>query len=219
MMAHNQSHKTDSRKPYVRIVTDKRREQNRKAQKAYRDRLKKKLEVLEEQAASALPRTSDSDSQYDILPTTEICIDDDDDDIASDEDSAQFTSRTDATLAAARSNPRIINLADAFAAAGDLPINQGSLHALQFQVAPTPEPEPDHSCEHINDGYGDMWMGEIWSMPKKSDLPHKQYPSPPGSKQGSRSSMTLTPRRTSSGVASPRSTLCKPLCQPHAPHW
>ena len=49
-----------AKKPYVRIVTDKRREQNRRAQKAYRERLKKKLEVLEEQAA-ALPRADESE--------------------------------------------------------------------------------------------------------------------------------------------------------------
>lgn len=36
------------RKPYVRVITDKRREQNRRSQKAYRERQKKRLEGLEE---------------------------------------------------------------------------------------------------------------------------------------------------------------------------
>ena len=62
---------TISRKPYVRIVTDKRREQNRRAQKAYRERLKKKLEDLEEQAAGngAVPvsRPNDVDGDGDSM--------------------------------------------------------------------------------------------------------------------------------------------------------
>ena len=36
------------RKAYVRVLTEKRREQNRKSQKAYRDRMKRRLEDLEE---------------------------------------------------------------------------------------------------------------------------------------------------------------------------
>jgi len=36
------------RKSYVRVITDKRREQNRRSQKAYRERQKKRLEGLEE---------------------------------------------------------------------------------------------------------------------------------------------------------------------------
>ena len=42
---------THAKKSHVRLITDKRREQNRKAQKVYRDKLKRKLEDLEEQVA------------------------------------------------------------------------------------------------------------------------------------------------------------------------
>ncbi|ETN40428.1 uncharacterized protein HMPREF1541_04705 [Cyphellophora europaea CBS 101466] len=40
------------KKPYVRVMTDRRREQNRRAQKVYREKQKKRLEVLEDQVAS-----------------------------------------------------------------------------------------------------------------------------------------------------------------------
>ena len=58
----NHGEEANSKKPYVRVMTDKRREQNRRAQKSYREKLKRKLEDLEEQVASTSAR-QDEQSQ------------------------------------------------------------------------------------------------------------------------------------------------------------
>lgn len=182
--------KTNAKKPYVRIVTDKRREQNRRAQKAYRERLKKKLEVLEEQAASILPRASTEDSDSgDCVEAIPIHVGGDGD----AEDAGQLPispTRTSSSLDSRPDSTRRINLADAFAAAGDLPFGQGSLPGISFQVAPetpTPEPELVGCAEHNHDNYGDMDMRQIWSAPVTT----KSHPSPPASLRSSTSSMTL----------------------------
>ena len=51
------TYKIGARKPYVRAITDKRREQNRRSQKAYRERMKKRLEGLEELEEQVKTRT------------------------------------------------------------------------------------------------------------------------------------------------------------------
>ncbi|KIW70728.1 hypothetical protein PV04_02969 [Phialophora macrospora] len=212
-MANDQGIKPGSRKAYVRRVTDKRREQNRRAQKAYRERLKKKLEALEEQAASALPHAAALPDQSLRVPSTEIHperhVGLEDDSPASSPTEIPPTITTTTT----RPQSSFINLADAFVAAGDLPIGQGLLPGIQFQVAPeTPTAEQDEEgvVEHTHDDYGDIWMGPIWAMPTTTDPSHRGYPTPAGSLQGSRSLITLTPHRTSSGFPSPRSTVADP---------
>jgi hypothetical protein len=207
-MANDQGVKTGSRKAYVRRVTDKRREQNRRAQKAYREKLKKKLEVLEEQAASALPHAAALPDQFLAVPSTEIHPEQ-----VVDLDDHPPAFSTEITPTTTRPHSSFINLADAFVAAGDLPFGQGSLPGIQFQVAPeTPPPELDSQAvvEHTHDDYGDIWMGPIWPMPTRTGSSHKGYPTPAGSLQGSRSLITLTPHRTSSGFPSPRSTVADP---------
>ncbi|ETI23773.1 hypothetical protein G647_05579 [Cladophialophora carrionii CBS 160.54] len=209
-MANNQGATTRTRKAYVRKVTDKRREQNRRAQKAYRERLKKKLEDLEGQAASGLPQTDAAalSDRFLTVPSTGIYaegdVDRDDDSPASPPEVPPTDTRLDS---------RVINIADAFVAAGDLPFGQGSLSGIQFQVAPeTPTPEPDSEMvvEHTHADYGDIWMAPIWAMPTKSASPLKRYPTPPGSLQGSRSFITLTSHQPSSGFPSPRSAMADP---------
>ncbi|EXJ62365.1 hypothetical protein A1O7_02799 [Cladophialophora yegresii CBS 114405] len=209
-MANDQAATTRSRKAYVRKVTDKRREQNRRAQKAYRERLKKKLEVLEGQTATAPPQ-ADAAALPDrtvTVPSTEIYAEGD-----VDLDDESPASPPEVLPTETRLDSRVINLADAFVAAGDLPFGQGSLPGIQFQVAPetpTPGSHAEAVVEHTHDDYGDIWMAPIWAMPTKPDLPRKPYPTPPGSLQGSKSFITLTSHRTSSGFPSPRSAIADP---------
>ena len=210
--------KTTSRKPYVRIVTDKRREQNRRAQKTYRDRLKKKLEVLEEQAAATLilPDANDDDPD-ELLDDGSVSATDVRVDVDVANGGGGYAGRVSPTFietqflsGTARSmrNPKMINLADAFAAAGDLPFGQGSPPGIQFQVAPpTPEPEVDEVVRHTHDDYGDIDMRTIWAYPAR----RQQYPTPSGPLQGSKSSLILTPRRSPGEFPPPlRSTIADP---------
>jgi hypothetical protein len=200
------SHSTEKgpRKPYVRVVTDKRREQNRKAQKAYRERLKKKLEDLEEQAAAVAPRVDElnsadsaSDSHLEDDAEAEAQRSNQRNRINSPPDSESRSTRNapDTSYTTSRS----INLADAFAAAGDLPFGQGLIPSIQFQVARTPEPsEPEFhaDCFHGALGdFGDVDMHQIWAVPESRHAANPKYPSPPQSTTGSRTSMVLTPRR------------------------
>lgn len=143
----------DGRRPYVRIVTDKRREQNRRAQKAYRDRQRKKLDGLEGQAAIAQPSVSKS------VDVTNVDLDGSD-------------SLHQNTRAPTQSRPSIINLADAFSAAGDLPIGQASDLEFSIRLGPggqIPQPEVDE-CLHEDD-YGDLDLRQIWES-KTTDQSH-----------------------------------------------
>ena len=217
--------KSAPRKPYVRILTDKRREQNRRAQKAYRERLKKKLEALEEHAASTLVLGPEDD------------VDDVDDEIEIDSDglggnagdgrtetvvdaistrstptSGGSAGRTispativnlssAATTTPSAPYPKVINLADAFAAAGDLPFTHGSaLPGIQFHMGqPSPELEVIEEIEHTHHDYGDLDLRTIWTLPPDC----QPCPTPPWSSHSSNSSLTLTPRRTPNGYPHP----------------
>ena len=126
----------------------------------------------------------------------------------------QYSTRTEGQpshyIANAHSNndQKVINLADAFAAAGDLPFGQGSLPGIPFQIAP-PTPEPDfdeETVEHLHEDYGDIDMCSIWSVPTKG----QQFPSPPTSLSGSKSSLVLTPRRTPNVYSPSRSSTADP---------
>ena len=65
--ASNHGDLSKAKKPYVRVLTDKRREQNRRAQKNYREKLKRKLEDLEDQVASTSTKQNDLNSNSDPI--------------------------------------------------------------------------------------------------------------------------------------------------------
>ncbi|KIX96652.1 uncharacterized protein Z520_07371 [Fonsecaea multimorphosa CBS 102226] len=213
-------------KPYVRLVTDKRREQNRRAQKAYRERLKKKLEVLEEQAASTLSQpsqhqqTTGKSSHKPVASSrTEIRIEDEEDgNINVDLESPTLPSRTklsDTTAGPVGSAPRVINLAEAFVAAGDLPFGQGPFPSIQFQVGPeTPRSLTDTSevDNHTHDDYGDLDLRQIWAMPHRRASPQQSQRRLPDNLRGSTNIMTLTPQRTPNGLHlfTPKSPMADP---------
>ncbi|OAP61417.1 hypothetical protein AYL99_03620 [Fonsecaea erecta] len=207
---HNESSKTQgSRKPYVRLVTDKRREQNRRAQKAYRERLKKKLEVLEEQAASTLshpsphhqaPRTSSIDLIANSGPETRD-EDEEDSDCNINIDAGSRTLPSPPKVADTTAVSRVINLADAFVAAGDLPFGQGSLPGIQFQVGPeTPATVTniDESNSHTHDDYGDIDLRQIWASPHNRPGSEQSQRSRPDSLRSSTTLVPLTPQWTPS---------------------
>lgn len=166
------------RKPYVRIVTEKRREQNRRAQKAYRDKLKKKLEDLEEQAAATNIQTDTSVASTDSS--------------AADGDPSLVSSPTHAPL-----DPHIINLADAFVAAGDLPFGQGPIPGLQFHIGSDISSPASDVVLHEHADYGDLDLKHIWAVPDHSRTNHPHHgglPTYPA--KSSTALMALTPQST-----------------------
>jgi hypothetical protein len=176
-----------AKKPYIRIMTDKRREQNRRAQKVYRERLKKKLEELNEQQQHDDPEeTLAADDEG--LPTNVV------------PGSASNLPNSE------NSRARVFDLADAFTAAGDLPLQGGGgmFPALQFQIGAEPlSPESSEGTfVHTNDeDYGDMDMRLIWETPVT-----ERQPTPPMSSDST--SLTLfSPQRplstSSAGLADP----------------
>ncbi|KIW27592.1 uncharacterized protein PV07_07321 [Cladophialophora immunda] len=226
---HTQSDKTRGpRKPYVRLVTDKRREQNRRAQKAYRERLKKKLEVLEEQAASTLSHPGQH-QQTPRRPSHELIeISGTETHIQDDED-GQGTVNVDLVSPALSSpakiphratgptgsGPRVINLAEAFVAAGDLPFGQGALPGIQLQVGPdTPATvtDIDEIIDHTHDDYGDIDLRQIWAMPHGPAPSQPSHQHHPGISRGSTTLMTLTPQRSPNGLQffTPKLTVADP---------
>ena len=111
------SEHSTTKKPYVRQMTDKRREQNRRAQKIYRDKLKRKLDGADEPADSSLPNDGSVDSQDGI--------------------DVQLPSYTSDLLSTSGSN--VIRFEDILASAGDLAIPEES-SMLTFQYPPVPPP-------------------------------------------------------------------------------
>jgi hypothetical protein len=174
------------KKPYVRIMTDKRREQNRRAQKVYRERLKKKLEALDEQPAPEAVSITDE------LPA----------------DSVSEIGEPVGSISSDNLQPkgRVLDLADAFTAAGDLQLQGGGpmFAGLQFQIGAEPL-SPDSEGAHFNhtndEDYGDMDMRLIWETPVT-----ETQPTPATS--GDSTSITLfspqrPPSTSSSGLADP----------------
>lgn len=166
--ATNHGHHAEKKKPYVRQLTDKRREQNRRAQKIYRERLRKRLEDLEEQAAATTSSSSSNPSDTaSSKPQVNHAR------IMDPPRAKEIMSATRSIAAAAvnesseYSQPRIINMEDAFVAAGDLPITQSQFTTrLRFDVIPSPpasEPEPNHT----HDDYGDIDLRPIWPVPPR----------------------------------------------------
>ena len=149
------------RKPYVRVITDKRREQNRRAQKAYRERLRQKLEDLEEHAAATTitPTNTHRNESLDLTGDGSGSGSD----AEAVENAVPTSSSTEATFV-----PHI-NLADAFVAAGDLPFSGDALPGLQFQLGPDTSiltPESDVPDEQQDD-FENMPLAHIWPMPSR----------------------------------------------------
>src|SRR2546421_1176099 len=138
---------TAGRKPYVRVMTEKRREQNRRSQKAYRERLKKRhegLEELEEQIKAKTLEVSFADADSALQEPLGHLYEDE----AEVEDSpAVLQSRIHLHDNPAASS--VIDLEEAFELDGDIPLppTQPSLPVLNIAIRPrTPTPAvPPHS--------------------------------------------------------------------------
>ena len=128
---------TGRRKPYVRVITEKRREQNRRSQKAYRDRLKKRLEgleELEEQLKARTPQVSSSEADYFVQE--------------SQSGLNYVQNETEYSLGGPHDGSRlhhnpsdlsVIDLGDAFEAGGDLPVPaESTLPLLNIAIRPRP---------------------------------------------------------------------------------
>jgi hypothetical protein len=126
---------TGARKPYVRVITEKRREQNRRSQKAYRERLKKRLEgleELEEQVKAKTPTVHASDADYSLHE--------------SPGDLYQRTTEAGSSLGGPQGGPHlrhnptdssVIDLEEAFELGGDIPLPaQSSLPLLNIAIRP-----------------------------------------------------------------------------------
>ncbi len=231
------------KKKYVRVITDKRREQNRRAQKAYKDRLKRKLEELEGRAQSTAGAQDASSANVQPTPVTgrlrqvpAASVQHASSEATTDSQHTSSTQPTSpdnsdliepvysSTSVQAQSNPdpHVINLGDAFVAAGDLPFATGSVPGLAFlgqdlsTTAPTPKSFPDTENEighdaglvhhHVHENYGELDLRHIWALPPRS--PWQNY-TPSGKKDKKRSStgsataLIRAPRSQSSYYSSP----------------
>lgn len=124
------------RKPYVRVVTEKRREQNRRSQKAYRERLKKRLEgleELEEQIKTKTPKLLATEADYSLQEPLGH--------LHQDEVEVQDSPAVLQSGIHLRHNPAdssVIDLEEAFELGGDLPLppTQSSLPLLNIAIRP-----------------------------------------------------------------------------------
>lgn len=167
-----------SKKHYVRQMTDRRREQNRKAQKVYRERIRKRLEDLEEQAASSGPIGRVLDGHGSVPSSSSPAKDTPQAVMSTNKDSTYLDTpasmpapaRTSPVSRASPAGTRTIDLADAFVAAGDLPMGNNSF-AMPFLIGQTPEPDPEpeldhhHHIDHTHEDYGDLDLRAIWKLP------------------------------------------------------
>jgi hypothetical protein len=216
---HNDTTSASTRKkPYVRLITDKRREQNRRAQKIYRERLRKRLEDLEEQAAVTTSTTSTASTTVLNTPTSKSGSDDVllGNSTSEDGDSLGTESVVSAdNVAVEYSQPRIINLDDAFLAAGDLPISQTQLTAgFRLNVAPSPPALEQPESIHTHDDYGDIDLRPIWVMPPRKG--NKQYIPRKGRSAHSLVVTASNPQRLPGSYSS--SAASRSLADPYANH-
>ncbi|RVX69815.1 hypothetical protein B0A52_06460 [Exophiala mesophila] len=231
---------TGPKKPYVRRITEQRREQNRRSQKVYREKLRKRLEELEQQAGVSSSTTTNTNTNTNTDTTTTP-------------ESASASASASASVATGRSgvvqqssltlstsnyvsesvpvpvtggerrsligstsasavgagpsvinhqdpishplqsdpNPPVqfLNLGDAFAAAGDLPIGDAPMGVNLF-LGQSAGPQFDSSdddddddgktllgiqrhtqsqsnIEYTQDDYGDMDLRGIWALPSR----------------------------------------------------
>jgi hypothetical protein len=149
------------RKPYVRVITDKRREQNRRSQKAYRERQKKRLEgleELEEQIKANTPQVpSRSEANYledDGLPR---------------EGQAQGRLRHNPS----DSSASVIDLGAAFEVGGDLAVPADSTLPL-FNIAIRPR-TPSQTAPRPGSSQWTV-VRQPWPAPSQSQNPAPSLP-------------------------------------------
>ena len=123
-------------KKYVRVITEKRREQNRRSQKAYRERLKKRLEGLEELEEKIKAKDPQEEhSRANAPPPEAQGLENEQDQIA------DFTFDD-----VASAYPAIIDLGDAFHVSGDLSLPGGSsLPLVDIAIRTHSSSPPDFS--------------------------------------------------------------------------
>lgn len=207
--ASNHEAQTRKKKPYVRQLTDKRREQNRRAQKIYREKLRKRLEDLEEQAAATTSTSSTSSSATPASRSTvnHAPIPGSPRQKAGSPLVAPLATANDE--AAEYLNPRMISMEDAFLAAGDLPISHNPFTiGVQFNVLPSPptsEPEPEPELIHTHEDYGDLDLRPIWPMPPRAGNKPYLHDKPPSSYDLALT--TVRTRRSPDDSASPTASL------------
>ena len=125
-----------TKKPYQRVITDKRRQQNRDSQKKYRQRLKARLEDLEDQVAAQNQEASEDVDQHGSLNRAET-----------EESRRTTTTVLSSDFDKPTSNPwdqeppaTLIDLNAAFEAAGDLALPAGTnlnfVTAFQYPARP-----------------------------------------------------------------------------------
>jgi hypothetical protein len=126
---------TSGRKPYVRVITEKRREQNRRSQKAYRDRLKKRLEgleELEEQVKAKTPAVHSSEADYSLYESPGG--------LHHEPREGEYSLGGPQDGFHLRHNPSdssVIDLGDAFEVGGDLPVPaESTLPLLNIAIRP-----------------------------------------------------------------------------------
>lgn len=154
------------RKPYARVITDKRREQNRRSQKAYRERLRKRFESLEELEERVKTKEPQDKATTLDVPFQEPRIQSDERDYSLQEPELD---ELDYPLLESQDElgfSSVIDLAQAFAAGGDLALPKDcTLPAVNIAIRPrTPiqkaggPPSPTSSLWHI------------WPSPSRSPL-------------------------------------------------
>lgn len=127
---------TAGRKPYVRVVTEKRREQNRRSQKAYRERLKKRLEgleELEEQVKAKTPKVLATETYHSLQePVGHLHQD------PVDVEDSPAVLQSGIHLRHNPADSSVIDLEEAFELGGDLPLppTQFSLPLLNIAIRP-----------------------------------------------------------------------------------
>ena len=172
MMTTNDHAGSQAKKPYVRIMTDKRREQNRRAQKAYREKMKRKIEDLETQAATT-NRVHEDQHSSESGSSSPV------------QEHMNGTSQAQAP----KDPPSFVDFGNIFSAAGDLSVpNFAFGPAFDLPRDPTPAPSTKALTyrDEIPPGTDPL---SLWQMPERS--PGAAY-SPPQSAPSSYMSGSLT---------------------------
>ena len=171
----NDGAETKTKKPYARTMTDKRREQNRRAQKVYREKLKRKLEGEDEPLKELEPAVSTIDISTPCpVPTIDPVP----------------------TITAFASNAsippsNIINFEDVFASAGDLAVESSIAPSFPYPTTPSsPTPSvPIPKPAQLESNAKTLQPLDIWRMPYR--IPGTPY-SPPSTASSSYMAGALT---------------------------
>lgn len=216
------------KKKYVRAITERRREQNRRAQKAYKQRQKERLENVESLVPDRRqthhePRqngVTTLDQQTAYPPSSEVLSADSriegyDDSLISpsiviaDELFSEVSSSRNVSSQTPQTShhiPRLINLADIFVNAGDLPMAGASIPGLplleedfashQAPVASNASAQSELSAAStlntIDNLYGGPNLSHVWDTSARSS---GTYSGPVGPTTNTRLVPTASPRR------------------------